>query len=107
VVTLQILIREIPGSNPVGTEPTLINDFIVFLIPSRQFWETFLFSIASRPALEPIQLSVQWVPGILSPVAKRQGSEADHSPPTNAEVKKGGIISPLPPYVFMAWCLDN
>jgi hypothetical protein len=27
---------------------------------------------------------------------KRQGREADHSPPTSAEVKKCGSIHPLP-----------
>jgi hypothetical protein len=30
------------------------------------------------------------------------GREADHSPPSSAEVKNGGDIPPLPPYVFMA-----
>jgi hypothetical protein len=33
---------------------------------------------------------------------KRQGREADHSPPTNAEVKKMWIYTSTPPYVFMA-----
>jgi hypothetical protein len=31
-----------------------------------------------------------------------QGREADHSPPTSAEVKKMWIYTPTPPYVFMA-----
>jgi hypothetical protein len=34
------------------------------------------------------QPSIQWVPGALSSGIKRQGREADHSPPTSAEVKK-------------------
>jgi hypothetical protein len=38
---------------------------------------------------------VQWVPGAVS-LAKRQGREADHSPPSSAEVKNGGSM-PLPP----------
>jgi hypothetical protein len=38
---------------------------------------------------------------------KRQGREADHSPPSSAEVKNGGAIPPIPQYVFMAWCLIN
>jgi hypothetical protein len=42
----------------------------------------------SRPALGPIQPPVKWVPGTLSPGLKRQGREADHLPPTSAEVKK-------------------
>jgi hypothetical protein len=29
-------------------------------------------------------------------VIKRQGCEADHSPPSSAEVKNGGAIPPLP-----------
>jgi hypothetical protein len=33
---------------------------------------------------------------------KRQGLEADNSPPTNAEVKKSWIHTFTPLYVFMA-----
>jgi hypothetical protein len=33
---------------------------------------------------------------------KRQGREADHSPPTSAEVKKTWIYTYTPPYAFMA-----
>jgi hypothetical protein len=40
---------------------------------------------------------IKWVPGALSPGVKQQGHEADHSPPSNAEVKNGGAIPPLPP----------
>jgi hypothetical protein len=39
---------------------------------------------SSRPALGSTQLPIQWVPGTLSPGVKRQGREADHSPPTSA-----------------------
>jgi hypothetical protein len=35
---------------------------------------------------------------------KRPGREADHSPPSNAEVKASGAIPPLPQYAFTAWC---
>jgi hypothetical protein len=38
--------------------------------------------------LGPTQLPIQWVPGALSPGVKRLGREADHSPPTSAEVNK-------------------
>jgi hypothetical protein len=44
----------------------------------------FLFSTASRPTLGLNQSPIQWVPG----------GEADHSPPSSAEVKKGGAIPP-------------
>jgi hypothetical protein len=47
----------------------------------------FLFTTASRTALEPTQPPIQWVPRALSLGLKRQGSEADHSPPSSAEVK--------------------
>jgi hypothetical protein len=36
------------------------------------------------------------------PGVKRQVREADHSPPTSAEVKKMWIYASTPPYVFMA-----
>jgi hypothetical protein len=58
--------------------------------------EIFLFSTTSRPAMGPSQPSIQWLPGALSPRVKRQGCEADHSPHSSAEVKKGGSIQPLP-----------
>jgi hypothetical protein len=69
-------------------------------IPGRG--KIFLFSEASRPALGPIQPPIEWVPGALSLGVKRPGREADHSPPTSAEVKKTWIYTSTPPYVFMA-----
>jgi hypothetical protein len=57
----------------------------------------FHFSISSRPALGFTQPPIKWVPGV-----KRQGREADHLPPTNAEVKKMWIYTSIPLYVFMA-----
>jgi hypothetical protein len=36
-----------------------------------------------------------------SPGEKRQRLEADHSPPTSAEVKKVWIYKSAPPYAFM------
>jgi hypothetical protein len=53
-------------------------------------------STASRPLLVPTQPTIQWAPGAVSPGVKRLGSEADHSPPTSAEVKNGGAIPSLP-----------
>jgi hypothetical protein len=38
------------------------------------------------------------------PGAKRQGREANHSPPSNAEVKNGGAVPPLR-MRHMVWCL--
>jgi hypothetical protein len=39
---------------------------------------------------------------VLSPGIKRKGREADHSPPTSAEVKKMWIYTFTHPYGFMA-----
>jgi hypothetical protein len=47
---------------------------------------SFLITV-SRTALGPTQLPMQWVPGALSLGVKRPGREADHSPPSSAEVK--------------------
>jgi hypothetical protein len=56
----------------------------------------FLFCTVSRPDPEFDQLLTQWVPGSLSPVVKRQGPEADYSPPSSAQEKNDGAILPLP-----------
>jgi hypothetical protein len=49
--------------------------------------KNFLFSTSFRPVLGPTQPHIQWVPGVLLQRVKRQEREADHSPPTSAEVK--------------------
>jgi hypothetical protein len=65
-----------------------------------------MFTTASRTALGPTQPPFQRVPGALSLGVKRPGREADHSPPSNAEVEElRGAIPPLPQYAFIAWCL--
>jgi hypothetical protein len=46
-----------------------------------------LFTTASKTALGPIQPPIQGVPGSLSLGVERQRREADHSPPSSAEVK--------------------
>jgi hypothetical protein len=70
---------------------------------SRQGLGIFLFTTASRPALGPTHPPIQWVPGALSLGVKRQGREADHSPPSSAEFKMRGAVRLLPQYAFMAW----
>jgi hypothetical protein len=48
----------------------------------------FPLSTVSRPALGPTQPPVQWVQEVLSPGVKaRPGSDADHTPPSSAEVE--------------------
>jgi hypothetical protein len=63
--------------------------------------KNFHSSMSSRLALGSTQSPIQWVPGAFTPGVKRQGREADHSPPNSAEVKKVWIYTPTPPYVFM------
>jgi hypothetical protein len=71
--------------------------------PSRV--KNFLLSTSSRPVLGPTQPPIQWVLGALSSGVKRQGREADHSPPVSAEAKKMGIYTSISSYAFMAQCL--
>jgi hypothetical protein len=77
----------------------LISTFRMKLIPkliknsdhgfeSQQGLGISLFTTASRTALGPTQPPLQWVPWGLSPGVKRPGREADHSPPSSAEVKE-------------------
>jgi hypothetical protein len=54
-----------------------------------------------RPRFHPTSYPV--VPGALSPRVKRPRREADHLPPTSAEVKKTWMYTSNPPYVFMAY----
>jgi hypothetical protein len=60
-------------------------------------WKISFFSTASRPALGPTQPPIQWVPEV-----KRQGREADQTPPSSAEAKNEWICTSIPQYVFMA-----
>jgi hypothetical protein len=64
--------------------------------------KNFHFSTSSRPALRSTQPPIQWVPGALSTGVKRSGREADHSPPTSAEVKNTWIYTFTLLYVFRA-----
>jgi hypothetical protein len=68
----------------------------------RQGQKILLFSITSRPAVGPIQLPTEWVPGAVSPGSTRQGREADYSPPSSTQVKNGGNITPIPH--TSSWC---
>jgi hypothetical protein len=66
-------------------------------------WNFFL-TPASRPVLGPIQLPIEWVPEAVSLGVKLSGREADHSPPSTAEVKNAWSYTSTPQYAFMAWC---
>jgi hypothetical protein len=58
-----------------------------------------IFSGNNHPASYPMGT---WA---LSLGVKRPGREADHSPPSSAEVKNAWSYTSIPQYVFMAWCL--
>jgi hypothetical protein len=71
---------------------------------SRQGLGIFLFTTASRPALESSQPSVQWLRGALSLGGKAAGREADHSHNLMSRSRMRRCTAPLPQYAFMAWC---
>jgi hypothetical protein len=66
---------------------------------SRQGLGIFLFTTAaSRPALGPTQPPFQRVPGVHSLGVKRPGrDDADHAPPSSAEVKNAWNYTSTPP----------
>jgi hypothetical protein len=70
---------------------------------SRRGLGVFLFTTASRTALGPTQPPIQWVPGALSLEVKQPGREADHSPPSSAEVKECVELY-LHYYNMPPWC---
>jgi hypothetical protein len=65
----------------------------------------FLFATASRLALWSTRPPIQWVLGVLTPGVKR--SERDLTTHLHLVLKSRmcGTVTPLPQYVFMAWCL--
>jgi hypothetical protein len=65
----------------------------------------FLFTTVFRTALEPTQSPIQWVLEALSLGVNLPGREADHLPPSTAEVKNAWRYTSTPQFVFMAWCL--
>jgi hypothetical protein len=53
------------------------------------FFAHFVFyNIVDHMILGPTQPPIQWVVGAISMGVKRPGREADHSPPSSAEVKE-------------------
>jgi hypothetical protein len=67
-----------------------------------------LFHSPSNPGRiwGPLSLLSNGYRGLFPPEVKRPGREADHSPPTNAEVKNTWIYISTSPYVFVEYCLS-
>jgi hypothetical protein len=61
-------------------------------------------SLYSSPNIVRV-IKLKRVPGTLSLGVKRPGPEADHSPPSSAEVKNAWSYTSTPQYVFMTWYL--
>jgi hypothetical protein len=93
----------ITNSKEGGHLDMFFSEFFGFTLSfdPRQGQSIFPLAFVSRPALRPTQPPIQWVPGVLSPRRKaRLGRDADHSPPSSAEVKNVQalyFLSPLSP----------
>jgi hypothetical protein len=54
-----------------------------------------LFSTTSKPVIEPTQPHIKCLTGGDFPGVERPGHEADNSPASSADIKKGAVIPPL------------
>jgi hypothetical protein len=96
-------VYDIKGSGIITQVTTyVVHTTFCLNFKGRELWfdfpqgqEIFHFLIAFSPALGPTQPPIKWVPGAVPLEVKRQELEADHSPPSSAEVKNGGDIFPL------------
>jgi hypothetical protein len=92
-------------SNHINLEPGELSRYSDELLAGRPRFrssspggvENFHSSMSSRPALGSTQPPIQWVPLALCPGVKRPRREANHSPPTSAEVKKTLVYTSTPP----------
>jgi hypothetical protein len=84
--TFIIIIESCDGS--VGIALAYGLEIGVVGFDSRRKLGIFLFTTGSRTALGPIQPLIQWIAGALSLGVKGPRREADHSPPSSAEMKE-------------------
>jgi hypothetical protein len=54
---------------------------------------------------QSFMIRIHWLAEALFSWVKRSGREADHSPPSTAEVKNAWSYTSIPQYIFMARCL--
>ena len=66
----------------------------------------FIFSKTSRPLLQLIQSSIQWILWAISLLIKRPLREFNHSPPINFEIKDRWSYKSLP-LLFVTACAIN
>jgi len=78
---------------------------VVLVFDSRRGLGIFSSPLRPERLWGPTQPPIQWVPGAASLGLERPGREADHSPPSRAEIKNACSYTSTPQYVFMAWCL--
>jgi len=71
-----------------------------YRLESQRMLGIFLFTTVSRPALGPTRPPIQGVPGTLSLGVDRPGSETEHSPPSNSEVKNAWSYTSIPSIRF-------
>jgi hypothetical protein len=71
-------------------------DTNIYLCTRTSILEIFLFTTVFKLVLGPTQPPIQWVQGTLSLGVKRPEREADHSPPSRAEVKNAWSYTSTP-----------
>jgi hypothetical protein len=81
---------------PIVLEPFVLVYWFFFLLHSTEQKFSLLHIVQTGSGVHPTFYKMGTA-GV-----KRQGREADHSPPTSAEVKKMWIYTSTPLYVFMA-----
>jgi len=93
-----LLTQEVSNYRSWNSSVSVVSGWMGFVFQQGQ---GVLFTIASRPALGPMQslraCSFSWV--------KQLWCESDHSPPSSTEVKNAWSYTSTSPNVFVAWCL--
>jgi hypothetical protein len=77
--------------------------WVRFPVTSRNFSIHQFFPTASGAHSAPYRMGT----GGSFPGVNRPENESDRSLPYSAKGNNGGAVPPLPPYMFMAWCLIN
>jgi len=91
------------------TKQCMMNRIIKIRVKNGHSWVrisagemNLIFSNTSRPLLQPIQPSIQWILRAISLLMKRPRREFNHYPPTNVEVKDRWSYNSPPPLFVTA-----